>query len=95
MATPLRVSQQKKLTLDTPLHDSPSTNYTSQGHTSVPPKMNLATKNITMREPISQPNTIITDSLNTIPNDPSFLEKILAGVQTSQPNLNTYTQVTL
>lgn len=40
----------KKLTLDLPLHNSPSTKCISQGHTSTSPKINLSTKNITMRE---------------------------------------------
>lgn len=48
-----------------------------------------------MREPISQSNISSSDSLDLISSGPSFLERILAGVRPSQPNLNTYTQVAL
>lgn len=56
---------------------------------------NCSTQKSLVREPIFQTTTVPFDSLELVPNDPSFLKRILAGVKPAQLNLNTYTQVAL
>lgn len=94
--------QAKKLTLDIPKKSSHSTpthqtietsNSCVNTHTST--NENLHAQQNKTRESSSQSNTSTIESIHTISNDPSFLEKILMDAQPTQSNLNTYTQIAL
>lgn len=83
--------QAKKLTLDIPKKTHPPT------ATQEPTSKTYAQSNThtPIRDMNSQSNPSTVTTLDTISNDPSFLEKILMGVQPTQSNPNTYTQIAL